>query len=312
MSIPAVSVIIPTYNRAKVIEKALRSALAQTYQDMEIVVADDGSTDDTGAVVAALGEPRVRFVRKENGGCSSARNFGISEARGRYVAFLDSDDEWDPKWVATAVSLLEADAEAGAVYGSLERIDPHGRPFAIMDLTLAGKHDEATVPYVLSQCQGLLGSNIVARTQTVRDIGGWDETYPTSGDLEFGLRLACHSKVKLVAAPMIRLIETAGSLSKKVNTGNRLRVLEKFEASHPDLARKHADILRSSRARILRSYGEDLLWFNRRDEAKVQLRKSLDTQFSSQTLWLLLKAQLRNWVPGGSTAPPGDQKRNIS
>jgi glycosyltransferase involved in cell wall biosynthesis len=299
MSDPVVSIIIPTYNRAKVIEKALRSALAQTYTDTEIIVADDGSRDQTAEVVAGLAEPRIRFVRKENGGCSSARNFGVSAARGRYVAFLDSDDEWDTHWLEAAIAALEADMRVGAVYGSLERIDENGRTFAILDLSLGGRHDEATVEYVLSQCQGLLGSNVVARTQAVKDIGGWDETFPTSGDLDFGLRLACHSTVKLVATPMIRLVETSGSLSKKVNTGNRLRVLDNFESRHPDLAKRHAGILRSSRARILRSYGEDLLWLHRIDEAKIQLRKSLDMQFTSNALWLLLKARARNWIPGG-------------
>lgn len=299
MNSPAISIIIPTYNRARVIEKAIRSALTQTFTDTEVIIADDGSKDDTAEVVAALGEPRVRFVRKENGGCSSARNFGVGVARGRYVAFLDSDDEWDPRWLETAVALLEADGRVGAVYGSLDRIGADGQRFAILDLSIGGRHTEATVPYVLSECQGLLGSNVVARTEVVRDIGGWDESFPTSGDLDFGLRLACHGSVKLVAAPMIRLIETEGSLSKKVNTGNRLRVLENFSARHPELATEFAAVLRNSRARILRSYGADLLWYKRYDEAIGQLRKSLGSQLRASTLWLLAKAYIRKWVPGG-------------
>ena len=123
----------------------------------------------------------------------------------------------------------------------------------------------------------------------VQQIGGWDETFPTSGDFEFGLRLAVATRVALVAEPMIKLIETMGSLSKKVNTGNRLRVLEKFTKEQPALAERYAPIIRRSRAEILRSYAEDCIWFGRYDEAATQLRASLRTQFNWGALWLTAK-----------------------
>jgi len=302
---PLVSIVIPTYNRAHCIEQAIRSALKQTFRDFELIIADDGSTDGTEQAVLRMGEPAVRFVRKANGGCSSARNFGVANAHGKYVAFLDSDDEWDPRWLETTVGIMEADAGVGAVYGSLARVGADGSDHGTFDLSLGGQHREATVPYVLSQASGLLGSNIIARRDVVQQIGGWDETFPTSGDFEFGLRLAVATRVALVAAPMIRLIETAGSLSKKVNTGNRLRVLEKFTREQPAMAQKFASIIRSSRAEILRSYGEDCIWFGRYEEAATQLTASLRTQFSWAALWLLAKLQvirLSGRKPGNSRA----------
>lgn len=94
---PVVSVIVPLYNRAHLLGTAIDTALAQTFPAIEVIVVDDGSSDDVeGAIAPFLADGRVRLVRKENGGPSSARNVGIEEARGTFVAFLDSDDTWRP------------------------------------------------------------------------------------------------------------------------------------------------------------------------------------------------------------------------
>ena len=98
-SIPRVSVVIPTYNSSAMVEQAIQSVLAQTYRDFEIIVIDDGSTDGTKDVVRRFGE-RVRYFNQENQGVSAARNFGIHQSLGEYIAFLDSDDLWLPEKLA--------------------------------------------------------------------------------------------------------------------------------------------------------------------------------------------------------------------
>src|SRR5215470_7379907 len=92
---PKVSVVIPTYNRAAKVQKGIRSALAQTFSDLEVIVVDDGSADDTGKVLAEAFGDRIRYCYQSNQGASAARNKGITEARGEWIAFLDSDDEWE-------------------------------------------------------------------------------------------------------------------------------------------------------------------------------------------------------------------------
>src|SRR5262245_39908172 len=92
---PNVSVVIPSYNSAAYLPAAIDSVLAQTARDLEVIVVDDGSTDDTPDVVARYGPP-VRGIRQANAGVAAARNRGIAEARGRYIAFLDADDTWEP------------------------------------------------------------------------------------------------------------------------------------------------------------------------------------------------------------------------
>lgn len=114
---PLVSVVIPVFDRAGVLGRAVRSVFAQSLQDFELLVVDDGSTDDPGAVVASFGDPRITLLRQPRSNAAVARNTGIRNARGRYVAFLDSDDEWLPGHLERRVRLLEdtgADGVAGA------------------------------------------------------------------------------------------------------------------------------------------------------------------------------------------------------
>ena len=104
---PFFSVVVPIYNRAGVLAGAIRSVLAQTEQDFDIIIVDDGSADHPEKIVEGFADPRIRLVRKENGGGGSARNRGIDLARGRFIAFLDSDDVFLPHHLATMRRLVE-------------------------------------------------------------------------------------------------------------------------------------------------------------------------------------------------------------
>jgi len=115
MNAPRVSVVIPTFNRSRLVQLAIESVLAQQFRDFEIIVVDDGSTDDTAACLARYGDP-VRVVRQDNLGMNPARNAGIALARGEYIALLDSDDLWLPGKLALQVAILDRLPEAGFLF----------------------------------------------------------------------------------------------------------------------------------------------------------------------------------------------------
>ena len=113
MIAPFFSVVIPVFNRADALRRAIESVRAQTFQDFEIVVVDDGSTDDPKAVIEHFADPRIRFFRQSNGGGGAARNRGIDEAKGLFTAFLDSDDLFLPHHLDSMHALLEGTTQIG-------------------------------------------------------------------------------------------------------------------------------------------------------------------------------------------------------
>src|SRR3954469_10712247 len=124
---PKITVIIPLYNKAAYIKRALDSVLAQTFSGFELIVIDDGSTDGGGAIVARCDDPRVRLIRQENAGPAQARNHGIDEASGELVAFLDADDEWMPRYLEHSVAALEQAGPEVACLASGYLLYPQGR-----------------------------------------------------------------------------------------------------------------------------------------------------------------------------------------
>lgn len=113
---PKVSVIIPTYNRSKLVKEAVESVLAQTFKDLEVIVIDDGSTDDTRSVIQKIPDSRVKYYYKENGGVATARNLGLQEAKGHYICFLDSDDLWPHNFLEIMLQKLQENPDYGATY----------------------------------------------------------------------------------------------------------------------------------------------------------------------------------------------------
>ena len=125
---PLVSAIIDNYNYARFLPDAIDSALNQTYPNLEVIVVDDGSTDESPAIIRGYGA-RITPILKENGGQASAFNAGFAASRGELVAFLDADDVWEPDRIADLVTIAEAHPDANLIYNQLQNIDAEGRPF---------------------------------------------------------------------------------------------------------------------------------------------------------------------------------------
>jgi glycosyltransferase involved in cell wall biosynthesis len=132
---PLVSIIMPTYNYGRFIADAIESIMRQTVQDFEIIVVDDGSTDDTPAILARLANPRMKVIRQENAGTPAARNRGRSEMRGAFLSWLDADDIWRPNFLEQHLAVLESEPDLGFTFANFVRTeDGHLLPGTQFDL----------------------------------------------------------------------------------------------------------------------------------------------------------------------------------
>lgn len=218
MKQPLVSVIIPTYNRAGTIGKAVSSALEQSYPATEVIIVDDGSTDDTAAALAAFGD-RIRVIRQANAGPSAARNRGAAGAHGEYIAFLDSDDVWLPGKLERQVLLLEARGpEVCCCVTNCELEDSSGRRTTSFQLAgLAGAPDEGYLlnPGEIVATRFLLFNQVVMiRAAAFRDVGGFHPDLWLLEDHHLALRLAIRGQWALVGTPQVVKHEEHDSLGR--------------------------------------------------------------------------------------------------
>ena len=195
---PTFSVIIPVYNRAVSLRGAIESVLAQTCQDFEIVVVDDGSTDDPQSVVNGFADPRIRFIRQENGGGGAARNTAIDAARGLYVAPLDSDDQFLPHHLAVMKALL--DGCRNTVGYARVRVD-RGRGRTFLKPPRAIAEGEHMASYLLCERGFVPTDTVVVERETARRVR-YDPNLRTAEDADFAIRLfLAGCKFRMAEAP---------------------------------------------------------------------------------------------------------------
>lgn len=185
-SSPLVSAVIPVYNGERFVADAIRSVLEQTYQAVECVVVDDGSTDGTVETVRFFGRD-VRLVQVQNGGQSRARNIGVSAARGAYVAFLDADDIWLEQKIESQMELFKAKPHLGLVYGGYSIVDEGLKPIRVVGIPEAphALRSIATLehPGIAFALTGVIPADVY------QEIGGYDERLSVSGDRDFLCRV---------------------------------------------------------------------------------------------------------------------------
>jgi glycosyltransferase involved in cell wall biosynthesis len=188
--VPRVSVVVPTYNRAALLRRAVRSVLAQTFTDYELIVVDDGSTDDTEEVLREFSDRRMRVVRSEiNQGAPQARNRGIEAARGEWVAFLDSDDEWLPQRLEVQMDLLARQSPGQAAVGYCQ-CQVHecltGKVSQPQETLAEGDVFE----HLLRDRRPKTTSAFIVRRGALLDVGGFDEDLGNGEDIDLLLRLS--------------------------------------------------------------------------------------------------------------------------
>jgi glycosyltransferase involved in cell wall biosynthesis len=191
---PNVSVVIPAYNAAKFIRRTIDSVLAQNYTDCELIVVDDGSTDDTGRVVRSYGS-KVRYVHQANAGDGPARNAGIAAAKGNWIAFLDHDDEWLPDKLQLQMGLLQRNPDlrwCGANYylSCLDRRQPAGNPDQLAGRLAGREYFDNYFTAVASNGCAVVTTTMVIHREVFERVGVFDSCWALCADLDLWWRIA--------------------------------------------------------------------------------------------------------------------------
>jgi len=259
---PHVSVIIPLYQTQRYIAGALASVLAQTYADFEVIVIDDGSTDDGPAIARAISDPRIRVITQANRGLAGARNAGIAHARGAVLAFLDADDTWHPEKLDRHVRHLHANPSVGVSFSASRFIDDDGAPIGLIQKP-TGTAFEASDIFCRNPVGN--GSAPVIRAATLDAIAFYDpryqrtcwfdESFRQSEDIECWTRIAATTAWRFAyidEALTDYRVNTTGlsaNTSKQLETWQRFR--DKVAGYAPTLAATYGDRAQAYQLRYL-------------------------------------------------------------
>lgn len=234
MSKVLVSVIIPAYRAEAFIAETVRSVLAQTHQHLELIVVDDGSPDQTGKVVqTCTSDARLRYIRQENAGVSTARNNGFAQSKGEYIAFLDADDVLLPSNLAEKLAHFASDPDFGLVHADMQVIDAEsnrlekfmrGQEGHLLEELL--KWERTCIP---------TPSSILVKRKVVKQVGGFDPTLSNNADMEFFFRVAAQYKIGRVAKPLALYREHSNQMHNNIAVMERDTLLAYERASSHNL-----------------------------------------------------------------------------
>lgn len=236
MNLPHVSIIMPCYNAAAHLARSVGSVQAQTFDDWELVAIDDGSGDDTAARLAAMAadDPRIRVFTQPNGGVSRARNRGLSEARGRCIAFLDADDDWHPDFLARMTGALQAEPDAVLAYCGWQNIGLSGgraQPFVPPDYETPDKREK-----LFAGCRWPIHATLTRR-EAVTAAGGFDTALKNAEDYAMWLRIAGRAPITRVAEVLAFYHFHSGTQASSAHARAALDFADAqldYLADHPD------------------------------------------------------------------------------
>jgi glycosyltransferase involved in cell wall biosynthesis len=197
-----VSVILPVHNGASTIGRVLECVFAQSFTDYEIIVVDDGSSDETASLLARYGD-RIRMIRQPNRGVSASRNTGIGASRGEYLAFIDDDDEWMPEMLVRCVGALDQDPDCVLAYAGAIRVDLTGTPMPDQGSQTGGV-ESPTLAQMLESPWNVVPSQFMVRRAIAERCAGFDERLTTCEDLYFLLLARAHGHFRFVPDALVR------------------------------------------------------------------------------------------------------------
>ncbi|WP_405420009.1 glycosyltransferase family 2 protein [Marinobacter flavimaris] len=230
---PLVSIVTPTYNRSDFLPEAIESVLSQTYENLELIIVDDGSTDDTQALVESYQkDPRIRYFYQSNQGQSAARNRGIAESRGDFICFLDSDNAWVPHKLERSLLAFERFPEAQVVYGDNILIDENSVEIGRNNMR---RHSGKITDRLLND-NFVSMNTTMTRRQCFDEMGGFNEADRIAEDYELWLRFSTKFEFRYIPELLgfYREMENQISSDKQQRFEGNERLLLKFLEQYPD------------------------------------------------------------------------------
>lgn len=230
---PLVSVVTASYNMGRYVGLAVDSVLAQDYPALEIIVVDDGSTDDTSAVLSRYrDDPRVKLIFQENAGQTVAKNRGVQAARGEYIAFCDADNLWLPNKLSRQIELFNEHNDIAVVYGDISLIDADGQP---LPTTQAKRYSGKITGRLLIDNFVTFNTAVVSR-KVMTAVGGFDESLRMGIDYDLWLRISVKHTFHYIAEPLVRYRIWGGQMSNRQEErlSNCFRLLNNFLEKYPE------------------------------------------------------------------------------
>lgn len=300
---PVFSVVIPVFNGERFLPEAIRSALSQSLPPLEVLVVDDGSTDGTRAVAEGFGEP-VRVLAQPNAGPSAARNRGARAARGEWVAFLDSDDRWEPGYLRAAAAYLARQPRVGLLCTGVRVLAEDGTPTPHVILKESPGAAYSTTG-MLEKDVGTILPPMVRRDLFLAS-GGFDETLRANEDCHLWLRLSLVTEVHQIPEPLLLYRRHGANASGNLleNARESLRSLDLLERDHREFREAYRRPMRKLRGKESLRLGRELLVRSRGEAGDVaQARRALVAAVTCRPGRLRGWAYLAlAWVPGGPAA----------
>ena len=288
---------MPAYNSQAYLSRAVESVLAQDYPAdcLELVIVDDGSRDDSPLIAEGYAErnSRVLALRQPNAGPAAARNRGIAAAGGELIAFLDSDDAWEPTKLRRQVEVYQADPELGLIHCGCRFVDQVGHP--VDSWSRASRCAQGDVLLDFFCDFFLILSSVVVPRRCLDAVGHFDPTLRVGEDNDLFLRLLAKYRVGCVDAPLLLRTIRPESLSREdfdLDARNDLLILDRFLAAHPDFAKQHHERIEQRYAEYLYDYGYRLLETGEVGRARSVLARSLQHKASMGATKALVRSLL--------------------
>ena len=233
-----ISIVIPLYNKEKQIANTLQTVFNQTFQDFEIVITDDGSTDNGVEEVKKINDSRIRLIYQENQGVSAARNRGIAEAKCDYIAFLDADDEWKPEYLQTQYELIQKQAECNVFVCNYELKNEKGKvtPTIINNLPFEETEGVLSNYFEIASCSNppLWTSAVLVKKEAIQSIGGFPVGVKAGEDLLTWARLAVKYNIAYNKTPLASFVLDNSTVKPRRNPAEKDVVGEQLKKLYQD------------------------------------------------------------------------------